>query len=434
MAMEQPRQVACCLVTADGRVWDAHGSFGMHLDRELTRVLELDQETQASIKLTVLAPCAAQFGRARNVCSSMLVMELPAGAGDGRPSSSDHVELGSFLSYRDRASLLLASASANVLHVVFDAAPSPGNEMGYLRLLDELAQKAASATALPRPDRTGTGTYSVFGRQLRFDISHGIPLLTTKKLAWQKVLEELLWFARGETDVRDLQRRGVRIWDGNSSRAFLDSVGLAGNAEGDIGPAYGFQWRHFGADYRGAKSGSAEKYDGEGVDQLREVERQLREEPQSRRIILSAWNAAALESMALPPCHIMAQFYVTEPDLAAGAGRDARRKLSCHMYQRSVDTFLGFPWNIASYAMLTHILAARAGMEPDELVISTGDTHLYANHVQAALAQLDRTPRMQPRFLVSDEVAHKAWHEISIDDFAVAGYYPHPFIAAKMAV
>jgi thymidylate synthase len=240
-------------------------------------------------------------------------------------------------------------------------------------------------------------------------------------------LEELLWFARGETDVTELQKRGVHIWDGNSSRAFLDSVGLHGNADGDIGPGYGFQWRHFGAEYGdGPKAGDFTKYAGQGVDQLAYVEHLLKTDPFSRRIVMTAWNPAALNRTALPPCHTLVQFYVEDVD--------GDRRLSCHMYQRSVDTFLGFPWNIASYAMLTHLLAVRNNMTAFELIISTGDTHLYADHFDAARQQLVRAPLPIPRIEIDPSVAHKKWEDIdSKNDVAVVGYYCHPVISAKMS-
>jgi thymidylate synthase len=450
---EEKDSIFCCLATDDGIVWDAASSFGMQLGAELRQLLDMDDDQQ--MELTVLAPSLADFTLARNASKQLVVLELPAAAGRGRPSTSATLNLGDVLTCRDRVELMVATPGARVILVDLDAVHKVcSGEVEYLHLLGELLRR--SLRACLRPDRTGTGTYSVFGRQLRFDLSTGIPLLTTKKLAWTKVLEELLWFARGETDVRDLQQRGVHIWDGNSSRGYLDSMGLGANAEGDIGPAYGFQWRHFGAAYTsGPKSGDMAKYAGQGCDQLAEVERLLKEEPSSRRIILNAWNAADVKSMALPPCHVMAQFYVKLPPPgrstndnsnekndgdsdgdgdSGGVVKQAKPRLSCHLYQRSVDTFLGFPWNIASYAMLTSILAVRAGMLPDELIISTGDTHIYSNHIDAAVTQLCRSPRPMPHFVMSNEVATKSWDQMTVDDFMVVGYYPHPPIKASMSV
>lgn len=275
----------------------------------------------------------------------------------------------------------------------------------------------------PRKDRTGTGTLSVFGGQLRFDLSQGgrVPLLTCKAVPWRSCLRELLWFASGSTDASHLSRQGVRIWDGNSTREFLDARGLGRLPAGDIGAGYGFQWRHFGAEYRTCR----DDYAGQGVDQLAYVEHLLKTEPHSRRIFMSAWNPAALEHMALPPCHVSAQFFVD----SEGGG------LRCHMYQRSADLFLGVPFNIFSYSALTHLLAARCGLRPCELIVSFGDAHLYLDHVEPARDMLAREPLPPPRLVVSPRVADKAWEALSLEeDFELHGYLSHPAIPARMSV
>ena len=275
-----------------------------------------------------------------------------------------------------------------------------------------------------RTDRTGTGTTSVFGRQLRFDLSGSIPLLTTKYVPWKAVIKELLWFLRGDTDASKLAADGVRIWDGNTSRAFLDGRGLGHLPEGDIGAGYGFQWRHFGGAYKTCK----ETYDNTiGYDQVAAVLDQLRCDPFSRRIFMSAWNPSALGDMALPPCHVSAQFYVEED-------KNGHRFLSCHMYQRSVDTFLGLPFNIMSYATLTHIFATLTNMYPKELIISTGDTHIYSDHVEQVKTQIDRIPYSAPLLVVNPAIAEKRLEEITIDDFDVVGYFHHGVLKGKMAV
>ncbi len=280
------------------------------------------------------------------------------------------------------------------------------------------------ASGHQRTDRTGTGTTSVFGRQLRFDLSGSIPLLTTKYVPWKAVIKELLWFLRGDTDASKLAADGVRIWDGNTSRAFLDGRGLGHLPEGDIGAGYGFQWRHFGGAYKTCK----DSYDNTiGYDQVAAVLDQLRTDPFSRRIFMSAWNPAALKDMALPPCHVSAQFYVEE--LPSG-----RRLLSCHMYQRSVDTFLGLPFNIMSYATLTHILATLTHMHPKELIISTGDTHIYSDHVEQVRTQCNRIPYSAPLLVVNPAIAEKRLEEITVDDFDVIGYFHHGVLKGKMAV
>jgi thymidylate synthase len=297
---------------------------------------------------------------------------------------------------------------------------TPSADQTYTTLLKDILQYGSK-----RSDRTGTGTTSVFGRQLRFDISGSIPLLTTKYVPWKAVIKELLWFLRGDTDASKLAADGVRIWDGNTSREFLDGRGLAHLPEGDIGAGYGFQWRHFGGAYQTCK----ETYDNTiGYDQVAAVLDQLRNDPFSRRIYMSAWNPAALKDMALPPCHVSAQFYVGE-DQATG-----QHHLSCHMYQRSVDTFLGLPFNIMSYATLTHILATLTDMHPKELIISTGDTHIYNDHIEQIKTQIERYPYSAPLLVIDPAIKEKRLEEITVDDFDVIGYFHHGVLKGKMAV
>lgn len=297
----------------------------------------------------------------------------------------------------------------------FDAHP----ERVYLTMLENILDKG-----ILREDRTGTGTLSLFGDQVRFDISTNIPILTTKFVPWRMVVEELLWFMRGDTNSKNLEAKNINIWKGNTSREFLDGRGLTHLPDGDIGCGYGFQWRHFGGEYINCHS----KYDAtNGFDQLQNVINLLRNDPFSRRILMTAWNAKDIDKMALPPCHNQVQFYVTVD--AAGA-----KHLSCHMYQRSVDTFLGFPWNILSYSVMTYILAMKADMKPKELIISTGDTHIYRNHITQVQAQLQRKPLPWPIMKLSAGIKDKAIEEITIDDFNVSGYFHHQAISANMAV
>ncbi|PNH00473.1 Bifunctional dihydrofolate reductase-thymidylate synthase 2 [Tetrabaena socialis] len=271
-----------------------------------------------------------------------------------------------------------------------------------------------------RPDRTGTGTLAVFGEQLRFDLTDGqMPMVTTRLTSFKMVILELLFFLRGCTDTRSLADQGVKIWDGNTSREFLDGRGLTDLPAGDMGAGYGFQWRHFGAAYGTCQ----DDYDGSGVDQLNEVVRLLKEDPTSRRICMTAWNPAALHRMALPPCHsCFVQFFVSGLEL------------SCHMYQRSVDCFLGLAANIPSYALLTNILAMKCGLRPKELIISTGDTHVYGNHVTQIREQLTRLPLPSPRLRVGDAVKDKDWAVLDLSDFELVGYMHHPAIKAPMSV
>ncbi|KAJ2387882.1 Thymidylate synthase [Coemansia sp. RSA 2559] len=291
-------------------------------------------------------------------------------------------------------------------------------EKQYLDLIREILEKGER-----RGDRTGTGTVALFAPpQLRFNLADDVfPLLTTKRVFWRGVVEELLWFVGGQTDANVLRDKGVHIWDGNGSREFLDSRGLAHRREGDLGPVYGFQWRHFGAQYVDADT----DYSGQGVDQLAAVIRTIRENPTDRRIILSAWNPADMAAMALPPCHMFAQFFVSN------AGTDDAT-LSCQMYQRSCDVGLGVPFNIASYALLTRMIARVTGLKPGHFVHCMGDTHIYGNHVDALKVQLEREPRPFPKLVIKR--TPERIEDFTIDDFEIEGYCPYGKIKMDMAV
>lgn len=284
----------------------------------------------------------------------------------------------------------------------------------YLELCNKVLKNGEDRT-----DRTGTGTLSIFGEQMKFDISQTIPILTTKRIPWKSCIEELLWFLKGNTDSKDLDRKGVKIWNGNSSREFLDQRGLNHLEIGDCGANYSFQWRHFGASYIDCNT----DYSDQGTDQIAYIEKMLKEEPTSRRIFLSAWNPCDLDKTVLPPCHVSCQFYV-----------DNNKGLSCHLYQRSCDMFLGVPWNILSYSILTYILAFRNGLLPKQLTISTGDTHIYLNHLEQIKAQSAREPFAYPRLHLKSCIQEKAIEDISIDDFEMIGYFPHPTIKGTMSV
>lgn len=288
----------------------------------------------------------------------------------------------------------------------------------YLALLRKIL-----ANGKERVDRTGTGTISLFGEQLRFDVSNSVPILTTKFVPWKAVIKELLWFIKGQTDARILQGQGVHIWDGNTSREFLDHRGLGHLPEGDIGAGYGFQWRHASAQYKTCN----DDYTGQGVDQLATIIGQLKNDPFSRRIFMTSWNAAQLEDMALPPCHVSVQFYVDQSS-------DGVKHLSAHMYQRSVDCFLGLPFNILSYTTLLYILAAQCGMQPKELIISTGDTHIYKDHIEQVQEQLSRAPFELPKLMLSEEVKQLPINDLTISHFNIPDYKYHPAIKAKMSV
>jgi thymidylate synthase len=258
-----------------------------------------------------------------------------------------------------------------------------------------------------------------------------LPLLTTKRVFLKAVVAELLWFIEGSTSSIPLSEAGVKIWDGNGSREFLDSVGLGHREVGDLGPVYGFQWRHFGAEYVDAKT----DYTDQGVDQLAEVIHKLKTNPYDRRIIMSAWNPAHLKQMALPPCHMFAQFYVSYPGSRSRGTGEAKPKghLHCQLYQRSCDMGLGVPFNIASYALLTHMIARTCDLVPGSLTHVMGDAHVYLDHVDALKIQVEREPRDFPTLEISKEpgCSIDGWKP---EDFAVKGYDPHKTIAMKMSV
>ncbi len=277
-----------------------------------------------------------------------------------------------------------------------------------------------------RRDGRNGDTQSVFFANMRFSLEDGaLPLLTTKRVAWKTCLKELLWFMRGDTDVRYLQAEGVHIWDGNSTRDFLDQRGLSHLREHLIGPGYGFQWRHFGAAYN-VDDGSvlhSGAVDAVGVDQLQWIVDQLRNPAtrHSRRLVMSAWNPAALNEMALPPCHVLCQFHVSGAD-----------RLSCVMFQRSCDVALGLPFNIASYAFLTHLLAHHCGLQAHELCISLGDCHVYAPHLEPMRTQLKRAPFAFPSIVIRPVDARLHIDAYQVEDVQVEDYTSHPSIPMDM--
>ncbi len=261
----------------------------------------------------------------------------------------------------------------------------------YLDLMRHVMQHGAR-----KDDRTGTGTLSVFGHQMRFDLAQGFPLLTTKKVHTKSIIHELLWFLRGDTNIRYLKEHGVSIWDEWA------------NANGDLGPVYGSQWR------------SWPTADGRQIDQISQVMHDIRHNPDSRRLIVSAWNVAEIDRMALPPCHLLFQFYV------------AQGRLSCQLYQRSADIFLGVPFNIASYALLTTMIAQVTGLKPGEFIHTLGDAHLYLNHLEQVQTQLAREPRSLPSIRLNPEKSSLL--DFEFDDFELLNYDPHPSIKAPVAV
>ncbi|MDF1702936.1 MAG: thymidylate synthase [Planctomycetota bacterium] len=279
----------------------------------------------------------------------------------------------------------------------------------YLGLLREVLEEGAQ-----RDDRTGTGTRSLFGRQVRYDLADGFPLLTTKKLHLKSILHELLWFLSGETQVGPLQERGVRIWN---EWATAEQCARFGRSEGDLGPVYGHQWRNFGATL-----GEDGRYRDDGVDQITQLIEQIKTNPWSRRLIVSGWNPCEANQVALPPCHTLFQFQV-DPHT---------KRLSCQLYQRSADIFLGVPFNIASYSLLLMMVAQVCDLEPGEFVHTFGDLHLYNNHVEQAREQLSREPRALPTMRIDPKV--KDIFGFAFEDFTLEGYDPAPHIKAAVSV
>lgn len=295
----------------------------------------------------------------------------------------------------------------------------------YLDLLSRIKNEG-----IVKSDRTGTGTRSVFGHQMRFDLAEGFPLLTTKKVFLKGIIHELLWFLAGDTNIKYLVDNGVHIWDNDAYR-YYGELCAANNVEpiskedflvaasqqtpspiesyayGDLNHVYGYQWRSWPKD------------NGEAIDQIKQVIDTIKRNPDSRRMIVSAWNVAEVEDMALPPCHVLFQFYV------------ANGKLSCQLYQRSADTFLGVPFNIASYALLTMMIAQECGLQPGEFVHTLGDTHLYLNHMEQVDEQLSRTPRKLPTMRINPNV--KSVFDFRYEDFSLEGYDPYPAIKAPMS-
>lgn len=281
------------------------------------------------------------------------------------------------------------------------------NEQAYLNLLQQVLSEGTE-----KGDRTGTGTLSHFGAQLRFDLASGFPLLTTKKVHFKSIVYELLWFLSGSTHVDYLQRNGVRIWN---EWATAEQTARFNRPEGDLGPVYGHQWRNYGA-----SKGDDGSYNSDGVDQITQVIEQIKTNPNSRRLIVSGWNPSEAEQVALPPCHTLFQFFVAD------------NKLSCQLYQRSADLFLGVPFNIASYALLTHMVAQVCGLEVGEFIWTGGDCHIYQNHREQVELQLTRSLYELPTLTLNpniDDIFAFTYEDISVD-----GYESHPAIKAKVAV
>lgn len=282
----------------------------------------------------------------------------------------------------------------------------------YLALIKQIF-----ASGHLRTSRQGGNVIGIFGHMMKFDLSDNhFPLLTTKRVFWRGIVEELLWFIKGDTNANHLKDKGIHIWDANASKAYLTSQGLGHREEGDLGPVYGFQWRHFGAQYTDMHA----DYTGQGIDQLAKCIETIKSNPTDRRIVMSAWNPCDVGEMALPPCHTFCQFYVEDG-----------KRLSCSMYQRSCDVGLGVPFNIASYALLTRLVAHVCHLEPGQFVHIMGDTHIYANHVDALKIQIERQPRPFPTLTINPD--KRDIDTFTLEDLTLEDYNPHPAIKMDMS-
>jgi len=286
------------------------------------------------------------------------------------------------------------------------------DEMSYIYLLNKILHYGQYSD-----DRTGVGTLFSFGEHLEFDISNSIPLFTTKKVFFRCIVEELLFFLSGKTNVKILQDKNVHIWDGNSSREYLDSIGLLHFKDGDLGKFYGFQWRHWGAEYIDCDH----DYTSQGIDQIEQVIDLIKHDPYSRRIIITAWNPTDLHNVVLPPCHTLCQFNV---NIKKGT-------LSCNMYQRSADLFLGVPFNVASYAILTYLIALECNLKPEKLRVNFGNTHIYLNHLEQVQEQITRKPFRFPKIEINKK---NSLNDYCYDDFVLKEYKFHSKLKGKMAI
>jgi len=336
------------------------------------------------------------------------------------------MDLNSYASYEHDNSVYVSKEEEKLL--LRHRQKKQHEEYQYLHLLEDILEHGVI-----KSDRTNVGTKSIFGTKLKFNLEHSFPILTTKKVFFKGVVEELLWFIRGETDSKKLEAKGVKIWVGNTSREFLDKRGLD-YPVGEIGPGYGFEWRHWGADYEGSKySYKHAPVDyfykvskcqfKNGIDQLANAVDTIINNPNDRRIIISAWDVENLDKMALPPCHLLYQFDVTDGHL------------NCQWYQRSCDTLLGIPFNIASYALLTYLIAKITNLKPGTLTFSGGDTHIYLNHIEQCKEQISRKPYPFPQLNIKTDIKTlEDIENLSFEDFELIGYKCHPAIKAPMAV
>ena len=355
-----------------------------------------------------------------NMCDMITIVHLDKTVPSPKMYFVDILPLYEIQGFTEKRYSVDEKCNYRILHLKRNpTSPSLLHESQYLNTLRNLIIDGQA-----RDDRTGVGTISTFGGQQMYDVSQYLPILTTKFVPLTIIIKELLWFLRGDTDAKILQKDGVKIWDGNSSREFLDNRGLQHYEEGDLGSIYSFQWLHFGAEYKNCKT----DYSGKGFNQIEYIIDLLKNDPFSRRILMSSWSPPDLEKMALPPCHILFQLYVEEdPNTSV-------RYVSGHLYQRSSDYFLAANYNLVSYTILLYILCKKVGYYPRKMFMSFGDLHVYKNHLDQVKIQLGRNPRPQPILQLSDSIATKSFAEMTVNDFELIGYFPQPAIKAPMAV
>ncbi|WFD06035.1 thymidylate synthase [Malassezia vespertilionis] len=390
---------------------------GERADRVLKRARAINEEKNRDVVLVT-------HGHFSRVLIARFI-QLPVGMGAVFDMDTSAAVVLSYAHHSFKEPVLKAMFSPSIHPHLLSLSTRPHEEHQYLSLVADVMRDGVH-----RADRTGTGTRAIFAPHttLKFDLrGNTLPLLTTKRVFSRGMIEELLWFISGNTDANWLAERNIHIWDGNGSHDFLTKRGLGHRREGDLGPVYGFQWRHFGAQYVDADT----DYTGKGVDQLAQVIHQIKTNPTDRRILLSAWNPPDLPLMALPPCHILCQFFVVPPT-EDEAQEGKLPQLSCQMYQRSCDLGLGVPFNIASYSLLTHLIAHVTGCEAAEFTLAMGDAHVYLDHIEPLKVQLQREPREFPKLKLMRKVDNI--DDFRLEDITIENYHPHSKLDMKMSV
>lgn len=404
----RPLEGRHCVVIS--RTWAQHDHPGVTVCESLLDALAILGSTQKSYDEVIIAGGEQLYNEALNkfmyLCSKVYITRFKTDYDCDQFFPWDKIaEFGMFKDEQRTRDFVRYFIAPSVEH----------QEMQYINGLNEILN-----SGIQRSDRTGVGTVSMFGLKMEFDISTHLPIITTKKLNYDSIIKELLFFISGSSDTTRLTAQGVKIWEGNTTREVLDSLDLHDYEVGDMGPMYGHQWRHWGAEYKGADA----KYTDEGIDQLENLIEGIRMNPFGRRHIISAWNVSQLSEMCLSPCHVMCQFYVSSD----------RKKLDCMLVQRSGDMFLGVPYNIASYSILTYMIAHITGLKPGRLIHMIGDAHIYSNHTSAVRKQIARVPRPQPTMRFRGASRLHEIDDFSYESFIIEDYSSWSHISGKMAV